>query len=29
MYPDKIFHSIIEEHVKKFVLYGGECEYRL
>ena len=29
MYPEKIIDSILEEHVKKFVPYSGECEYRL
>ena len=29
MYPEKIFHSILEEHVEKFVPYSGECEYRV
>ena len=29
MYPEKIIHSILEEHVKIFVPYSGECEYRL
>ena len=29
MYPEKIFHSILEEPVKMFVPYSGECEYRL
>ena len=28
-YPEKIIHSILEEHVKKFVPYSGEFEYRL
>ena len=29
MYPEKIIHSILEEHVKKFVPYSGKCEYQL
>ena len=29
MYPEKIIHSILEELVKNFVPYSGECEYRL
>ena len=29
MYPEKRFHSILEEHVKKFVPYSGKCEDRL
>ena len=29
MYPEKIFHSILEEHVKKFVPNKVECEYQL
>ena len=28
MYPEKIFHFILEEHVKKFLPYSGEYEYR-
>ena len=29
MYPGKKFHSILEEHLKKFLPYSGECEYQL
>ena len=29
MYPEKIIHSMINDHVKKFVPYTGECEYQL
>ena len=29
MYPEKIIHSILEEHGNKFVPYSGEGEYRL
>ena len=29
LYPEKILHSILEEHVKKFVPSSGECEYQL
>ena len=29
MYPEKIIRSMIDEHVKKFVPYSGECEYKL
>ena len=29
MYPEKIFRSMIDEHVKKFVPYSGECEKKL
>ena len=29
MYPEKIFNYVLEKHVKKFVPYSGECEYRL
>ena len=29
MYPEKKFLSILEEDVKKFVPYSGECEYQL
>ena len=29
MYPEKLIHSMIEEHVKNFVPYSGECEYQL
>ena len=29
MYPEKIIDSILNEHVKKFVPYSGECEYQL
>ena len=28
-YPEKIIHSVIEEHVKKLVPYSGKCEYLL
>ena len=26
MYPEKIIHSMIDEHVKKFVPYSGEYQ---
>ena len=26
LYPEKIIHSILEEHVTKFVPYNGECD---
>ena len=29
MYPEKIFHSMIDEHGKKFVPLSGECYYQL
>ena len=29
MYPEKLFPSMIDEHVKKFDAYSGECEYQL
>ena len=29
MYPEKIIHSILKEHAKKFVPYTSECEYQL
>ena len=29
MYPEKLIISIINEHVKNFVPYTGECEYQL
>ena len=29
MYPEELIHSMIDEHVKKFVPYSGECEYQL
>ena len=29
MYPEKIIHCVLEEHVKKFIPYSGECENRL
>ena len=29
MYPEKIIHSIPDEHVKKFVPSTGECDYQL
>ena len=29
MYPEKIFHSIPEEHVRKFGPYSGERGYQL
>ena len=29
MYPEKEIHSLIDEHVKKFVPYSGECEYQI
>ena len=29
MYPEKIIHSMIEKHVKKFVPYSGDCGYQL
>ena len=28
MYPERIIHSMIDEHVKKFVPYSDECEYQ-
>ena len=29
MFPEKIFLSMIDERGKKFVPYGGECDYQL
>ena len=29
MYPEKIILSILDEHVKKFAPYSGDCEYQL
>ena len=29
MYPEKIIHFMIHQHVKKVVPYSGECEYHL
>ena len=29
MYPAKMFHFMIDEHVKKLVPYIGECQYQL
>ena len=29
MYPQKVFHSILDEHSKIFVRYTAECEYQL
>ena len=29
MYPEKIVHCILEEHVRKLLPYNGECEYQL
>ena len=29
MYPGNLIQSMIDDHVKKFAPYSGECEYQL